>query len=235
MNTIIKFITLGLLGLYIIYLFLLGKLNYLIHIRYIWLALAAGVIIALIGMIGLIINRKSLLDRSKLSIINLLMLLMVMAMFLVPLKSLSSDSFSLRAITQQVQLNSAEKEMITNKLNFNVDSTTFTMYDWIKAKGLGDTDWFVGKKFKGTGFISPVKDDKHFTLSRFIISCCVVDATPTGLIVEYDYTKTYKANDWLEVEGVFVVKDYAGVVQPVIIPTRVQVIPQPQDIYLNRN
>ena len=38
-------------------------------------------------------------------------------------------------------------------------------------------------------------------VSRFTVSCCVADAAPIGLIVEWPETVELQADEWVEVEG----------------------------------
>lgn len=54
-----------------------------------------------------------------------------------------------------------------------------------------------------SGFVykDPKLAKNQFVISRFVITCCIVDATPIGIIVECPDTLKLKADTWVEVEG----------------------------------
>lgn len=58
--------------------------------------------------------------------------------------------------------------------------------------------------WKLTGFV--YKDHKlaknQFVISRFVITCCIVDAAPIGIIVESPNAQNLKADTWVEVDGI---------------------------------
>jgi putative membrane protein len=223
----------AIIGGYIIYLYFIKRLNFLIHERYVVFTLIAGLVLAVVGIIGTIIALQSKAKKFKFNL-SLIILLISMAIPLIPLKSLSSDSFDIRSVNKNIRVSENEKQDIRQKINFKINSNDFTMYDWVKAKGLDDLSIFKDKEFTGTGFIAP-KQGNIFSLSRFILSCCVVDATPAGILVDYDYNKEFKSNDWLEVKGKFKIQEVNGIQEPVVIPTSVIKINQPDNVYLNRN
>jgi putative membrane protein len=234
MKQLLQNLTLLILGVYIIYLYSINRLNFLIHERYLLLTLVAGVTIAVIALVGLFqfIKDKNRL-KSKLELVPLFVAILAITVSFIPLRSLSSESFNLRSITTIFKVSESEKSDITQKIKFNIDSNQFSMYDWIRARSIDDQELFRDKEFTGIGFVSP-KDDKMFTISRFIVSCCVVDATPAGLLVEYNYKPELKENDWVEVKGKFKIEKINDTYQPVIVPTSVLKVKQPDNVYLNR-
>ncbi len=63
----------------------------------------------------------------------------------------------------------------------------------------------------------PKLTKNYFVMARVVVACCVADATPIGIIAETPDATTFKADTWLEVEGVLqkrIVKD-ADKIQPV--------------------
>ncbi|MGL4759411.1 MAG: TIGR03943 family putative permease subunit [Patescibacteria group bacterium] len=239
MSKIYQYLMLIAFGSYSIYLYSIRRLTYLISERYIWLSLAGGVVLMLVGVFGLynsIAKDKFVFKFSKKSInLNLLCFVLVCLTFLIPLRTLSSESFNIRSANNAFKVSESEKSKIQEKISFAVDTNQFTLYDWVKARALNDNSLFKDKEFTATGFITPTKIKNQFVLSRFVVACCVVDATPTGMLIEYDYeSKSLVANDWLEVKGKFEILSIEGVSQPVVIPNKVEKIQQPDDIYLNR-
>jgi putative membrane protein len=238
MAKLYNYLTLFLIGTYVIYVFAINRLAFFIHPRYLYFTVGCGLLIALIGLIGLFSILKNgfgvfAFPKNLLSW-NFLVLTLVAGVFLVPIKSLSLESFALRNSKSSINFTEEEKNKTKLKFSKNIDSTTFKFFDWINAKSLNENGVFKNKQFKGSGFITAGQSPNTFELSRFVISCCVVDATPVSLTVEYDYSKQFKLNNWVEIEGVFEIKPVDGKNQPVIVPTNINKISEPDSVYLDR-
>jgi putative membrane protein len=233
MTKIYNYLTMAIIGGYIIYLYVIKRLNFLIHERYLIFTLIAGLVLLIVGLLGSFYLSKSNKSKFKFNMSFIILVISILIPF-IPLRSLSSESFDIRSVNKNVRISENEKQDIKQKINFKINTNEFSMYDWVKAKGLDDLSIFKDKEFTGTGFISP-KEGTFFSLSRFILSCCVVDATPVGILVDYDYNKEYKPNDWLEVKGKFKIQEVNGIKEPIIVPTSIIKINQPDNVYLNRN
>jgi putative membrane protein len=71
-----------------------------------------------------------------------------------------------------------------------------------------------------------------FSLARFKISCCAVDAQPMLLTVaEQNWSSHFKANQWLRVEGTVQPKWVNEKLTAVIEPKDIKKISQPQNPY----
>ncbi len=238
MTKLFNYFTLLLISIYILYINYINRLAFFIHPRYLTLALICASIIGTVAVFGIIhtyqTNKSVLKEKKSIFSVSFAILIATVLIFLIPVRSLSSESFALRSSNNGVNSTDAEKDNIRLKLKGRVDSSSFKFFDWVSAKNLNENGVFKDKKFKGVGFITTNKQPNTFDLSRFIISCCIVDATPVSLLVEYDYQNQFVANDWVEVEGKFVIKTIEGKNQPVIIPTSVTKIPEPDYTYLDR-
>jgi uncharacterized repeat protein (TIGR03943 family) len=64
-------------------------------------------------------------------------------------------------------------------------------------------DQFVGKKLELTGFVYRQEEMKEnqFVVGRFSIQCCSADASPFGVLVEYDRAKNFADDSWVTVTG----------------------------------
>ncbi|MCR8632839.1 TIGR03943 family putative permease subunit [Paenibacillus radicis (ex Xue et al. 2023)] len=64
-------------------------------------------------------------------------------------------------------------------------------------------DQFIGKKLELTGFVYRQEDmkDNQFVVGRFSIQCCSADASPFGVLVEYDRAKNFADDSWVTVTG----------------------------------
>ncbi len=48
----------------------------------------------------------------------------------------------------------------------------------------------------------------EFALARLVMTCCVADLTPVGVICKYDQASELKADSWVSVEGVLIAGVY---------------------------
>jgi len=64
-------------------------------------------------------------------------------------------------------------------------------------------DRFVGKKLELTGFVYRQDDMKsnQFVVGRFSVQCCSADASPFGVLVEYDRAASFPSDSWVTVTG----------------------------------
>ncbi|NHN33592.1 TIGR03943 family putative permease subunit [Paenibacillus agricola] len=64
-------------------------------------------------------------------------------------------------------------------------------------------DKFVGKKMQLTGFVYREDDMKNtqFVVGRFTIQCCSADASPYGVLVDYDRAEQFADDSWVTVTG----------------------------------
>ncbi len=72
---------------------------------------------------------------------------------------------------------------------------------------------YNGYTIRMTGFvfqdpnIIKLKEDE-FILARLMMSCCVADVSPVGLICKYDKASTLKTKSWVTVEGTLFIGQY---------------------------
>lgn len=238
MTKLYNYFTLLLIAIYIFYINYINRLAFFIHPRFLGLAIACAVVIGIVALGGIVhtfrANRLIFKGQKSIFSISFTILLLTVLVFLVPIRSLSSESFNLRSSKSNISFTDEEKKQAKAKFSSTIDTTTFRFFDWISAQSLNENGVFKDKKIKSTGFVTAGKTLNTFGLSRFVISCCVVDATPVSLLVEYDYSSTFKLNDWVEIEGIFEIKPIDGKNQPVIIPTKVNKINEPDSVYLDR-
>lgn len=93
---------------------------------------------------------------------------------------------------------------------------------------------FSGQQADLVGFVyrdSRFAEDT-FMLSRFIVSCCVADATPIGLIVRWPDAPTLADDQWVQVTGRFEPGEFAGQSMPVLVAEELQPTDMPNQPYL---
>jgi putative membrane protein len=93
---------------------------------------------------------------------------------------------------------------------------------------------FDGQEAQVIGFV--YRDERFtpdsFMVGRFIVSCCVADAAPIGLIVLWDESLSLTDNTWVEVYGRFEAREFNGRLMPVLIAESVTVTAAPAQPYL---
>ena len=205
MTGLLSTFTIGIYGVYILKLFLLGELIYYIHPRYISLSLVAsiaGIAIFLICLYYTLKNKDYALKKldSKTLIV---LLILLFAIFTKP-QTLTSSISQNRNQNIFSQKNNSNNIIISNQ---SQDYNTKDVGDWQVFKYIyneNDLKKYDNLEVTLTGFISETKADKDnlFLVTRFAISCCVVDASSFGLPVVYkNWGTKYSLDDWVEVKG----------------------------------
>ena len=65
-------------------------------------------------------------------------------------------------------------------------------------------------------------------IARLTVRCCLADATPAGLAVEWPESFTPKTNQWLAIDGTMSVQTRNERRIPVVIPENITPIPRPE-------
>lgn len=109
------------------------------------------------------------------------------------------------------------------------------LLDWLMAFNVeADPAVFDGQEAKVLGFV--YRDNRFagdsFMVSRFIVSCCVADATPIGLVVRWPDAATLERDQWIEVSGKFVAGEFDGKPTPVLVAEQVTPTDVPNQPYL---
>jgi putative membrane protein len=118
---------------------------------------------------------------------------------------------------------------------FRRDEAQRNILDWLRAFGAaGDPSRFSGQESRVIGFV--YRDDSlgsnRFMVSRFVVSCCVADAAPLGLVVSWADSADLPSDAWVEVVGRFEVGDYGGQSTPILQAESVALITPPTQPYL---
>jgi len=154
---------------------------------------------------------------------------------LLPPATLSAATASQRDITDvQVNLDAAS---VTDAADASAGAVSrYTVLEWSSLLAqTSDPSFYAGKPVDVTGFITPDPDaDDVFYVSRFVITCCAVDAQPVGIPVYLpDWKSQYAADDWVEVTGEFASNRSARSTAAIALaPTGVTGVDEPSEPYL---
>ena len=250
----------SLFGVYVLMLFYSGKLNFYIHPRYTefallmsWIAISFGVVflIRLIELKGKLkdehhhehahehhehdehhhehAQKVTLWSRFNLILGVILITLPLVLGFLLPVKTLSV----ITAQQRLVDLNGLRGSDNTASL-FLKNTKTYSLGDWIKViNNNPDLNRFAGKEVKVSGFVfSPEGNTEEFLVSRFIITCCAVDARPLGITVIANWQQDFSQNQWVEVQGIFELIEVNGQSTLRIKPSTINLIAEPSNPYV---
>ena len=97
-----------------------------------------------------------------------------------------------------------------------------------------DPAFYRGKPFSALGTVFPSANADVFYLTRFVVTCCAVDAQPVSIPVYYPgWQAEVGADSWVVVSGGFQVLPAVG--EPgnlVVVPTEITVEEVPREPYL---
>ena len=113
----------------------------------------------------------------------------------------------------------------------------FTVLDWSSLlRQTTDAGFYRDKAAKVVGFISKDTDDPQnvFYVSRFVITCCAVDAQPVGVPVYLpNWRDRFAADQWVKVSGSFETNPSTKSQQSIaLVPTATTEVDQPSEPYL---
>jgi uncharacterized repeat protein (TIGR03943 family) len=215
-----------------------GQLVLYIHPRYLVFTVVMTVIaLGLAVASALVRPRDEDGERSgPLGVVALVVAgLFVLGIVTLPATTLSAETASQRDITGSLvaaDAQSVEDASTTPTAAF----AAFTVVDWASLlRQTSDLDFYAGKPVDVVGFIVPDPEAADvFYVSRFVVTCCAVDAQPTGIPVYLPgWQQDFAVDDWVQVSGEFAANPSDGSAQPVAVdPARVDPVEQPGEPYL---
>ncbi|MFJ4222533.1 TIGR03943 family putative permease subunit [Curtobacterium luteum] len=153
------------------------------------------------------------------------------AMLVLPPATLSARTARQRSVDAATLSNATGAQGVSLLGSDAVDTSDYGVKDWAALiRQSTDTSALVGKRVELSGFVVPAGDGS-FTLTRFVISCCAVDAQPVGLGVTTT-DAVPDADRWVTVRGSLVANpDQSAAARIVVKASSVRQIAQPSDPY----
>jgi uncharacterized repeat protein (TIGR03943 family) len=152
--------------------------------------------------------------------------------WLVPPKPLGASAFSNREINvgnlQSVAPPGSSERM-------GLISGEKNILDWlVDIQNSASPDDLSGQEARVIGFV--YRDERfgesQFLVGRFIVSCCVADASPIGLIVQGEEAADFEDDQWIEISGHFETGMFEGEETPILIIDTIEAIEPPAQPYL---
>ncbi len=235
-----------LFGIYVLELASTGGLAFYIHPRYFLVTTIASVLCALVGFGGIIYElrlrdpkneqkvdwRRLVEFASNKYFLSIFISGILILGFLFPPRSLSSRAASQRASSSNIviaEANTAVSRFVSQRDKYGVA-------EWVsEISKQPDITKYVGETVNVDGFIYVPEGAPRnaFNVSRFVVRCCVVDATPLGLtVISEGWQDDFKSSDWVRVKGEFGILDVGEQQLLVIEPTEIIVEEVPDYPYV---
>jgi putative membrane protein len=100
------------------------------------------------------------------------------------------------------------------RVSLSVDTSTFTMQDWVGALSADPNPKdYAGKPVQISGIVlhsAASMPPGYIMVMRYQVTCCIADARPVGLIVKDTSHGALKDNQWVHVSGVMSSARYEG-------------------------
>jgi len=209
-------LVLALWGWVLVWSSLSSRLDLLLNAAFHPVVAIAGVVLMLLGLMQL---RPSARRRRTVSPFGwLLSALMAMLILVIP----PEPSFSDLAASRPDSLPAAPT------LSFFLPPEQRTLTEWVRLlRSQPDPELHAGDPVKISGFVLD-RPGEPLQLARLTVRCCLADATPAGLPVDWPADADPQADQWLEIEGTMAVQERNGVRVSVVKPDRLTVIPRPE-------
>jgi putative membrane protein len=233
-----------------------GRLDYYVHPRYLVFTVAmASIALALCAARAVMIARTPAVapnhdhdhddddpppaTRSQAALSGLAVLIAVavaVGIIVFPPATLSSATALQRDLTGG-STPAGGSSLSSAQSASNAAFATFTVLDWSSLlHQTTDVSFYAGKPVAVEGFITPSPTDgaNTFYLTRFVITCCAVDAQPVGVPVYLpNWRSSYKNDEWLSLAGGFEANRSTTSSDPIaLVPSGVKKINAPNDPYL---
>ncbi|WP_009545327.1 TIGR03943 family putative permease subunit [Crocosphaera subtropica] len=190
-----------------------GQLKLLIHPNYFLLVFVTSIFLIILGGVKTWLWIQSLRQKGNngetvqhISIFppgwgSCLLIIAAIAGLTIPPTIFDSQVALQRGVSDSLPITQRE----TQSFSVNIKPEERSLIDWIRTlNAYPEPDAYQGQKANVTGFVvhSPLLPDDYILLTRFIISCCAVDAYPVGLPVKLERDRSnYPPDTWLRIEG----------------------------------
>ena len=224
------------LGIYFVVLIISGNLANYINLRFQWLSYVGAGIFFMLGIWSAYqffrggshdqVIADSEFDHVPLNWVTIAIVAIPLAFAaLVPSRPLDAS-----AIQGGISFNPVG---VSSPARFNLEPEERNVLDWLREFArVGNPASLNGQNVNVIGFVYREGDmyPDQFMLARFTMSCCVADAFAVGLPVVYE--GEVQEGAWVRIEGALQAEQFQDEFMPVIIPTQVEPVDEPDNPYL---
>jgi putative membrane protein len=233
LTSLLNVVKLFLLALLVAKFFFLNQLVFFVHPRYEYFTLIASVLGINIALATLYVNKLAVHVHSN-KYIDLVLIILVLSMFFLKPTPLSSATVVNRSANLNKNLAVTNENNITASQDL-ADPRKNLNGDWEKFRYMFDGDDIEkhsGIEITLEGFVAePLKyKNDYFLITKFAVSCCIIDATPFGIPVKYpNWTKTYKKDEWLRVKAKVDLVNMDNEKVIILIPDNIEKLSEPPE------
>ena len=208
-------LVLTLWGWVLVWSSLSSRLDLLLNAAFHPVVVIAGVVLMLLGLLQL-----RLLGRRRAGVTPLVWLLSAGVALLI-LVLPPEPSFSDLAASRPDSLPAAPS------LSFFLPPEQRTLTEWVRLlRSQPDPELHAGDPVRISGFVLD-RPGEPLLLARLTVRCCLADATPAGLPVDWPEEANPQPDQWFSIEGTMIVQERNGVPVSVVKPNRMTLIPRP--------
>lgn len=160
-------------------------------------------------------------------------LIIIIAVIFLPVKSLTSATISQRSGSGSVVATLSDYDQ--QGVLFSGSSRAMNLVQWSKSLSLNTSGaYYRNKPANVSGFLYDTGDPNVVNVSRFVVTCCAVDAQPVSISMYVEnWRKTYSQDQWVRVEGEFRRTKTNDGDRLVLHPTKIEKIDEPENPYAN--
>ncbi len=206
----------------IILLSIEGKLTLYSHPRFTLFALIAAACV----LVATILYAP---QKSRSTPIDFVVVVVFLGLLLaLPPKSLTSRTASTRTFDRSATHYRAPLSALEN---LALNTKNFSFRDWyVITQESTNVSKLAGKEISIDGFITTTDVRDIVIISRFVMTCCAVDARPIGIPVQSAlFSQTLTENSWVHIDGAL---DTDSSENLIIKPSAVRRIDEPKDPYV---
>lgn len=216
-----------------------GRLTLYIHQRYIVFTTSMAVV-ALVMASASVITQSRTHRHTHLAwwrrATACVMVCMVAGMTLVvPPTALTTTTATQRGINKGAATRLSTGKLSQASIFAQRDYSHLTIKEWAGLLAqTHDSAFYRGKTVNLTGFVTPdTADSQIFYVSRFVVTCCAVDAQAVGVpVYAPGWRERYQSNGWVTVTGDFAAHPQQHRQQPIVVmPRSITPTTQPKEPY----
>lgn len=235
------------LGFFLLNRFFSGQLLVYIHQRYVWLVLPTGIVILTLAYV--LFNRRplhqtgesgSLIEIDHLhpqapSNANWRLMLMLIPLVLgvvIPISPLDAEAAATRQVRQSLTFSSDPN--LTERV-LALEPANRSILEWMWAFDAAENKQLLdGQPVNLEGFviINETVPEGQFLVARFVITCCVADATPIGIVVDPSEVASTIPEGWVAIKGTMQITLRDGAPALLVQATDIRLIERPDQPYL---
>jgi putative membrane protein len=206
-----------------LHLFVTKDITLYIHPRYV-IFTATMSVLGLAASLVYLFSHFLKKTTTKVGYLALFSILFMAVVVQLPPKDLSSS------LAQNRSRNSTAAATVNQKIVLSRNTESLKLEDWnsLILQSV-NTSSLLERKVKVSGFVLPYDDD-FFSVARFVVTCCAVDAQPIYLHVYYPgWRNEFVADEWVEVSGL--TSDFGSPIGVGVRPEKIMSVDRPKDPY----